>query len=200
MIRINKDKTEKVCRILAEAMEDDPLNAFWFPDKATRVQNLIDMFRPEVKYCFRCGLVYASSELMEGVTLWLTEKNIPNTLGMLITSGALSLLFEFPFRTIRSMNTYAKFAAKIHHNITQSSHWYLHNIAVQKAFRGKGTASKLLKPILFELDKKGTPCYLETQNPVNVSIYEHYGFKVMDVSEIPGTGEVKNWAMLRVPK
>ena len=199
MIRINKNKTEEVCRILAEAMGDDPLSTFWFPDKASRVQNLTAMFRPEVKYCFRHGLVYAASGRMEGVALWLTLKSLPRTLSMLISNGALSLLFKFPFRTIRNMNTYETFAGKIHNKTAPFPHWYLHNIAVQKSFRGKGFAGKLIKPILLELDKTETPCYLETQNPVNVPIYEHYGFKVMNVSEIPGTRGVKNWAMLRVP-
>jgi len=199
MVRLHKDKTEEVCRILSQAMQNDPLSAFWFPDKTRRVQDLIDMFLPEVKYCFHHGIVYATSERMEGITLWLTVKSIPRTLGMLINNGALSLLFKFPFRTIRSMNAYEKFAAKIHRNIAPLPHWYLHNIAVQRDFRGKGFAGKLIKPILLQLNKEEISCYLETQNPVNVHIYEHYGFRVMDVSEIPGTKGIKNWAMLKVP-
>ena len=199
MKRLYRDKTEEICKILAEAMEEDPLSIFWFPDKTTRAQNLIDMFRPEVKYCLRHGLVYAPSEQMEGVAMWLTLKSVPRTLGMLISNGALSLLFKFPFKTIRSMNAYEKYAAKIHHKTAPFPHWYLHNIAVRKTFRGKGFAGKLIKPVLAKLDKTKLPCYLETQNPDNVPIYEHYGFKIMDISEIRGAGGIKNWAMLRLP-
>ena len=199
MIRIYIDKAESVSNILAEAMADDPLSTFWFPDKTDRIKKLTDMFRPEVKYCFRHGTVYATSALMEGIALLITLKSLPRTLGMLIQNGGLSLLFKFPIKTIQSMNAYEKFAAVIHSRIAPFPHWYLHNIAVQKPFRRKGFAGKLIKPILTELEKREIPCYLETQNPANVPIYEHYGFKVINISKIPGTGGVKNWAMLRVP-
>ncbi len=58
MVRIYKEKTEEVVRILSEAMKDD----------TNRIQNLKNMFEPEVKYCYENGIVYATSKNIEGFT------------------------------------------------------------------------------------------------------------------------------------
>jgi hypothetical protein len=41
--------------------------------------------------------------------------------------------------------------------------------------------------MLERLDRKGTPCYLNTQNEKNVGLYEHFGFQVVDRQMIPGS-------------
>ncbi len=63
-------------------------------------------------------------------------------------------------------------------------------------YRGQGLASRLIRPLLEEFDKKKLACYLETHNPSNVAIYEHFGFKVVEEGKIPGT-DMTHWAMLR---
>ena len=199
MIRIYKEKTEEVVRILSETMKDDPLNVFWFPDDTNRIQNLNNLFEPEVKYCFANGLVYATSENMEGVALWITDKSSTRTAGTLMRYGGLSLLFKIPLKILYEMKAYDKYTQAVHHKYAPFPHWYLHNIAVKNEHQGHGFAGELLKPVLPELDRKGIPCYLETQNPHNVSLYEHYGFKLMEEADIPGNRGVKNRAMLRYP-
>jgi hypothetical protein len=42
------------------------------------------------------------------------------------------------------------------------------------------------------------PCYLDTLDEKNVSLYEHLGFKLIEESTIPGT-PLTCWAMLREP-
>jgi hypothetical protein len=39
-------------------------------------------------------------------------------------------------------------------------------------------------------------CYLETLDEQNVSLYKHFGFKIVDKSNVPETS-LTNWAMLR---
>ena len=52
-----------------------------------------------------------------------------------------------------------------------------------------------MKPLLnyFKLNKK--ICYLETNNDPNVPIYEHFGFKVMEKTNVPNS-DVPHYAML----
>jgi hypothetical protein len=50
--------------------------------------------------------------------------------------------------------------------------------------------------MLERLDQKQLPCYLGTQNPRNIPIYEGYGFRVVEESKIPDTN-VSHYAMLR---
>jgi len=201
MVSVDRSRIGEVCQLLAEALKDDPLSIYFFPDETTREENLTKMFLPEIRYCFRHGLVYGEiyGDEMAGVAVWLTPESKPRTTFMLIGNGGLGLLFKLPIETLYRMARYDRFSTGIHGKISPFPHWYLHIIAVRGRHRGKGIASRLLRPILAELDRKGLPCYLETQNPANVALYEHFGFQVKDESEIPGTGGTRNWAMLRMP-
>jgi hypothetical protein len=46
------------------------------------------------------------------------------------------------------------------------------------------------------IDREGLPCYLETENEKNLPMYQRYGFRVLEESQLPGT-ETASWAMLR---
>jgi hypothetical protein len=55
-----------------------------------------------------------------------------------------------------------------------------------------------MKPMFKKFDNEKKSCFLETQTPENVEIYEHLGFKKVDTGIIPKT-DVTNWSMLRKP-
>jgi hypothetical protein len=44
--------------------------------------------------------------------------------------------------------------------------------------------------------REQTPCYLETQRPENVSIYQRFAFEVTSDEVIPDV-ELRNWGMVR---
>jgi len=73
---------------------------------------------------------------------------------------------------------------------------YFQLLGVSSNMQGRGYASALIKPILARLDKEQLPCYLETHKPENVSIFQHYGFEIVEEGIIPDS-EVTQWAMLR---
>ncbi len=50
--------------------------------------------------------------------------------------------------------------------------------------------------MLARIDEDDLPSYLETSNEQNVSMYQHFGFKVIDEFTVSKT-KVKLWAMLR---
>jgi ribosomal protein S18 acetylase RimI-like enzyme len=72
-------------------------------------------------------------------------------------------------------------------------------IAVSPDFQGKGYGSKLMRPLFARMDRERMPCYLETHTEKNVSLYQHYGFKLVEERVIPGS-QVKQRAMLREPR
>lgn len=55
--------------------------------------------------------------------------------------------------------------------------WYLVYIGTRPSGRGKGHARKLIEHITKQADREHRPCYLESSNPVNVSIYRKFGFE-----------------------
>jgi ribosomal protein S18 acetylase RimI-like enzyme len=86
----------------------------------------------------------------------------------------------------------------LHKKHVHAPHCYLFFIGVDPAYQGKGYAGRLIRPVLERLDRKKIPCYLNTQNEKNVSLYEHFGFRVVDQLTLPGS-DILHTAMLRHP-
>ena len=84
----------------------------------------------------------------------------------------------------------------VHSRLAPFKHWFLQAIGVDSQFQGRGYASRLLRPMLSRIDEEGLPCYLETLEEQNISLYEHFGFKVIEESGVPDSC-LTNWAMWR---
>jgi ribosomal protein S18 acetylase RimI-like enzyme len=91
------------------------------------------------------------------------------------------------------------YVEKKHRELVPIKHWYLYLLGVDPQHQGRGYASKLLNEMLTVTDGEGLPCFLETQGSQNVSMYQHFGFRVVDEFTVPNT-QVTLVAMLREPK
>ena len=77
-------------------------------------------------------------------------------------------------------------------------HYRLKVIAVDKALRGSGAFRRLMTPVLEYADQNRIPIVLETHNPVNIGLYEHFGFTLVKTITHPGI-EIKQYCMIRYP-
>jgi len=76
--------------------------------------------------------------------------------------------------------------------------WYLNNMVVARAQRGKGAGTRLLRQQLADVvDPSGFPASLTTQKLENVSFYRRLGFEVKDEGWIgPSPAGFMNWIMV----
>jgi len=58
-------------------------------------------------------------------------------------------------------------------------HWYLPLIGVDPAYQRRGYGGALMKHALEQCDRDSAPAYLESTNPMNVSLYKRHGFEVL---------------------
>ena len=75
-------------------------------------------------------------------------------------------------------------------------HWHLGPVGVLPSHQGRGIGTKLLSRFCKEVDTCQAPAYLETDSDRNVRFYEHFGFQVVEETEI---FSVKNYFMWRHP-
>jgi ribosomal protein S18 acetylase RimI-like enzyme len=78
-------------------------------------------------------------------------------------------------------------------------HYRLKVIAVDKALRGSGAFRRLMTPVLEYADQNRIPVVLETHNPVNIGLYEHFGYALVKTITHPGI-EIKQYCMIRYPE
>lgn len=184
--------------VLARAFQDYPLFANFIPEASKRNLLLPDIFEFLTRYGVLYGEVYATSPGLEGIAVWFPSEKAEMTLLRMIRIWGFRLIYDY-VRTRRSISrllSYNEYALKVQNRHLHCPHWYLFLIGVDPTFQGKGYANALIKPMLTRIDKEHLSCYLETQDEKNISIYERYGFEVVQVDTVPGT-DLKHWAMLR---
>lgn len=116
-----------------------------------------------------------------------------------LLNGGIRLSYMAPLSTFYRLLNYEGHAMKLKKHYTNHESWYLYNITVKPTHQGLGASSKLLRPMFDYFDRVNEGCYLETHDENNVSLYQHFGFDLIDVSEIPRT-DVKQYSMLRKPR
>ena len=66
----------------------------------------------------------------------------------------------------------------------KEDHWYLPFIGLDPSKQGQGIGSLILKESLKQADEQGKIAYLESSNPMNMSLYERHGFETIKMIEI----------------
>ena len=196
LTRLTRTDIKAAGDTLARAFQDYPLMVHFIPDASKRSRKLPVIFRMLVRQGLKFGEVYATSPKCEGIAVWFPHGSRYDTWWSMFISGQFLIPFIIGRETIKRKMAFGKYAREVRKRITPFPHWYLQGLGVTHEHQGQGLASKLLKPMLERMDKEGLPCFLETQSPRNVALYEHLGFRVAEEGTVPGS-DLKSWAMLR---
>ena len=204
LYQVSKIEIDKAQSVLAESFANDPFMQYLMGRNNYDLKKASLFHKFVINYGFKYGIVLATSANFEGVAVWLPPNKTEFTVWKSIQAGVISLVkieginFKKRLQFFKRFKGYGNYSAQLHKKCTSFPNWHLLEIGIANKYRGKGFASKLLRPILDELDKKGLHCYLETHNPVNVEIYRHFGFDVVIEGKLPNT-EKPHWSMLRKP-
>jgi ribosomal protein S18 acetylase RimI-like enzyme len=196
LIRLEKSQVKLASEVLPRAFNDDPDLIRFVTEPGKRQELLRSMFRMVLSHAVGHGEVYATSPAMEGIAIWLPSGLPDITFWEALRGGGLTLLFKGGWGFMRRMKKDEDFIKRLRQRLAPNPHWYLAVLGVAPKFQGKGYASRLLKPMLKRLDAEKLPCYLETSIEEYVPIYQHFGFKVVYETVLPGSGS-QMWAMLR---
>ena len=196
LLRLDKPDIRRAAGVLASAFHDYPLLRCSFPDEKQRGELLPHYCQTVLHYGIRYGEAYATSPRMEGIAAWITSDHFPMTFGRILRSVPLSVLMSFGKAGASRMAHPGRYIDAMHKRYAPFRHWFLFQVGVAPEMQGKGHAGKLIRPMLARMDTEGLPCYTETMDEKNVSLYEHMGFRVMEELAIPST-ELVTWGLLR---
>jgi ribosomal protein S18 acetylase RimI-like enzyme len=195
LLRIDESLVIPASFSCQRAFQDDPITAYLIPGLSNRDKQ---------HYAFELGLrltlagtgeAYTTSANCEGVALWSPAED-KQSMGLILGMGWPPLALRCGWRHVWRDMKVNNFLTGLRHRYAPSRHIYLSLLAVDPAFQGRGCAGALLRPMLVRLDNEKTACYLETQNRGNVAMYQHFGFKLVTESVIPGTDLIM-YSMLR---
>jgi len=179
----------------ARAFADDPMTACLIPDEKKRV-NLHYTFEVPLRISAMGGAeAYATSVDCEGVAVWMPSSK-KQSIVQTLRAGYPLLPLRCGWRYLIKDAAMLNHCEKMRRKYAPPLHLYLGLLAVDPAHQGKGFASALVKPMLERLDEEKMACYLETQNLKNVAMYQHFGFKTVHRTNMPGT-DLPLYLMLR---
>ena len=202
--RLQNDQIEAASRVAARALQNDPLSVYYYPDPIERKIKTVIKCEYLILLGILSGEVYTTSSDIQGVAVWHTSgikdqtmgkqsKEIIKKLRKVKRKMFLDRLFSEKYST--TMEIYIS----LHNKHANFPHWEFTMLTVDPLHQGKGYASMLIKPKLREIDKQNLPCFLETQNENNISLYEHFGFELVGEIKVPNSN-VKYYGMLRNKK
>ncbi len=188
---------DRIGVVLNEAFQDDPVfNAIF--EGATSEQR-IAFYTIPVVYCMKYGQVIAPSKQLEGIAAWVTGKYADMSMFHMLLSGALWSAMRMGAKYSQRMATVFKPVDEDRKaNMQGRDYIYLVMIGIAPQHQGKGLGGKLMQALLAESERSGLPIYLETETEENVSLYQHYGFEVINKVNLPLI-DLPMWEMLREP-
>ena len=119
---------------------------------------------------------YSSNSLNEKQLLQLHEDLKQASLKLMEVATKEELLF---------MQNNAMLAVEItkpdwYTNYFDGEVFHLMVIVIDQSLKGTGAFRRLLTPVIKECEEKIIPIVLQTHNPENVPIYEHFGFRLIE--------------------
>ena len=114
-------------------------------------------------------------------------------------NGGLITACRVGLGAIKRSIAFEKNAVAVRNRYSDDKTWYLMTFAVRAGKTHQGLGSAILRPVLEWMDKNHYSVYLETDKAVNVEMYEHFGFQVVDICMVPGS-QIKQYGMLRAAR
>jgi ribosomal protein S18 acetylase RimI-like enzyme len=187
---------DQAARVISLAFVDDPLCAFMLPMRRTRTKTLYKYFRAAGELGIRNNRGYGVGDPLLGVAFWKFPDPVGSPAGLKSLGSFLPLLLTFyPFGLLRARKVLERIDV-MHAKYAPEPHFYLDNIGVLPAGRGRGVASQLIRPFLEMAEARRVSAYTDTVTRSNVALYEHLGFECMEESPVAGTG-LTVWALRR---
>ncbi len=203
---IGKPDRLAAAQLLADAFFDNPAHVYIYPDDKTRRRNLEWLMRVNLNAQFDVGASFgkrAADGSIAAMGFWHPPGAPTANLTKLTQYGFLTMPFLHGLSAFRRMlHVVDQIESRRLAALEGAESWYLNNMVVAPAARGKGLGSEVLRAQLqTRVDGSGAAATLTTQKAENVNFYKGLGFAVIDdrrVEDDMGEG-FDNWIMLYQP-
>ncbi|WOJ93354.1 GNAT family N-acetyltransferase [Congregibacter variabilis] len=167
---VTESERSQVFASLAGAFFADPLMRWFFPD----AQGFLNAATGDFYDAFGGGAIAEGTafrtENCEGAALWYPPGTGPDEERLVeaMVSTVRPAIHEDCLGLMEGMARYHP-----------QECWYLAVLGTDQAYQGRGLGAQLMKYALAKIDALGLPAYLESSNPLNMSLYKRHGFEEM---------------------
>jgi GNAT superfamily N-acetyltransferase len=197
IVPLDPSQIPEAAGMLARAFFDDPLQAYYFPDPSERLPRAQAVFAMLLRYCLRYGEAVVTAGPIHGVGAWIRPGEWEWTPERAAEIGLMELPAQIGEEAAQKMLGTHMALLPFHHSEVPKDHWYGVLGGVAPEARGRWLGRALLEPLCRRVDESGLCSYLETCNPVSMTLYTRgAGFRMLrDIVE-PESG-IRFWLLVR---
>jgi ribosomal protein S18 acetylase RimI-like enzyme len=162
---------DKAIATVAIAFANDPMMRWTFPNPVTFFEVALPLIRAFGGKAFTHNCADQVADCA-AVALWLPPRVEPD-------QEAMDKLFERSDRSAKQKKDGEGVFEQMGKFHPKESHWYLPLIGTDPIHQGKGYGTALMEYAMRRCDRDRMPAYLESSNPVNIPLYERFGFQVI---------------------
>jgi GNAT superfamily N-acetyltransferase len=162
---------DKAIATVALAFASDPMMRWTFSDPAFYFAIALRFIRTFGGNAFTHNSADQTGNFA-AVALWLPPNVEPD-------GEAMGEIFEMLDRTPAQKKEGEGLFEQMEKFHPKEPHWYLPLIGTDPLHQGKGYGSALMEHAMRRCDHDHMPAYLESSNPVNIPLYERFGFQVI---------------------
>jgi len=178
-------EVEKYAKLMTKRFLEDPGVMFQISD-LKRAEFLLSLQSEGQIQAFNQHDAVQVLDGGQGLLIGYSSKEIPEPLLLeVMQQSSVKLLEKATEEELLFMQSKAILESEIipqnwHIKYFDEEAFHLLVVAIDKSLKGKGAFRKLLMPVILACEKKRMPIVLETFNPDNIPIYEHFGFQLME--------------------
>jgi len=180
--------------LLGQAFSQDPFMTYLLPNATTRVQQLTTLLLPAI----RCSLRYGGVEVAPdggGTLAWISGEYFPLRFPLIVQSGLIWTPLSIGLSAFKRLRTHETLCGHALKTRAPDGFAYLWVVGVHPNAAGRGLGKRLIQSALDTMQRRGhSACLLRTENPRNVEIYEHLGFKAIHTDISPGSN-LRYWLL-----
>ena len=200
LYKVQKRDIVRASKVLADAFQRDPLWNKIYEGDPDIEKRFHAFFEGGVRYCLKYGEVYAPSENLEGVIGLAQGKYADMNWWRAIRSGTMSVGMRMGLNTAKKVRTVFKpITEDRREHMAGCAFLYVLFFGVATELQGNGFGRKLLGAAIEKSEREGLHLYLETETEENVTMYEHFGFRLLKKITLPIV-DLPMWEMVREPK
>ena len=134
------------------------------------------------------AICIADSKEVNSVLIYIPPRSKEPGLLSYLTAGVVKMAFKAGLRHSIRLSRFDAKAQKVTQRYKAADDGYLFAFATRLDKQGQNFGKPLMNALLRYLDATGQGCYLETLNPGNVGLYEHFSFSLKEQTEIKSGG------------
>ncbi|NVM16749.1 MAG: GNAT family N-acetyltransferase [Candidatus Lokiarchaeota archaeon] len=200
--RLSNKDIKKATEVYARAYSKITLYEKALEDVEDKSLVLKLFFEIPIRFGLKYGFLYASSEQLEGISIWIPYEKADMNMWRMIRSGGFKNTFKLAKsgkKFLASVKGFSQLDKDRHKNMAGKQYLHLMSLAVDPEYQRKGIASKLLEVMFEKTDICGYSIYVSADID-NVDFYKKHGFKVIKEVNIKIKNyDLANWEMVRNP-